>query len=93
VLVFRAPEGELEWENVRENRLAIEVTSRPTRVYERVYKRPAYLALGIKEVWRVERRKRQVLVSRPDAPADVTDSETVTWRPPGVETDFGSRDR
>jgi len=88
VLVFRAPTGELDWENVRENLLAVEVTSRSTRVYERVYKRPAYLALGVKEVWQVERRKRQVLVSRPDAPADVIYSETVTWRPPGVETDF-----
>jgi len=88
VLVFRRPAAELEWENVTENVLAVEVTSRSTRVYERVYKRPAYLALGVNEVWRVERKKRQVLVSRPDAPADVPCTETLLWRPPGLDTDF-----
>ena len=31
-------------------RLAVEVMSRPSRVYDREVKRPAYLALGVEDV-------------------------------------------
>lgn len=87
VLVFRSRGPGLDWERVAEHVLAVEVTSRSTQVYDRVYKRPAYLGLGVKEVWRVGPDTRVVLVSTPDA-ADVSCSEVVNWRPPGIEAEL-----
>ncbi len=52
-LVLRRPPGETRWEEVTEHPLAVEVQSPSTKIYDRDFKRPAYLSLGVKEVWRV----------------------------------------
>ena len=46
------------WEDVTENWLAVEVLSRSSRVYDREFKRDAYIALGVREVWLVDIRNR-----------------------------------
>lgn len=61
--------------------LAVEVSGRSSRRYDRDYKRDAYLALGVAEVWLVDLEEKHVLVSRPDGPRDVRYAERLTWSP------------
>jgi len=62
--------------------LAVEVSGRASRVYDRDFKRDAYLALGVREVWLVDLHEREVLVSRAGAPKDVSHRGTLPWHPP-----------
>ena len=61
--------------------LAVEVFSRSSKVYDRDFKRDAYLRLGVAEVWLVDMREKCVLVSRPDGPRDVRHAGKLTWHP------------
>jgi Uma2 family endonuclease len=56
------------WEDITEHWLAIEVLSRSSRVYDREFKRDAYIALGVREVWLVDIRNHNVEVCT--APGD-----------------------
>ena len=60
-----------KWSEIDEHWLAVEVLSRASRVYDRDTKRDAYLALGVQEVWLVDRWKGVVEVSRARAPGEV----------------------
>src|SRR5258708_26219728 len=51
-----------KWHEITEHWLAVEVISRSSRVYDREFKRDAYLALGVREVWLVDRDDRSVEV-------------------------------
>ena len=53
-----------KWEEIDEHWLAVEVLSRSSRIYDREFKRDAYLALGVREVWLVDSRARNVEVCR-----------------------------
>jgi Uma2 family endonuclease len=88
VLVFRRPPGETKWERFTEHLLAVEVESRSTKIYDRDYKRPAYLSLGVNEVWRVDLDRRLFLVSKPDGSTDEAHAEEVRWEPPGLGRAF-----
>ena len=61
--------------------LAVEVFSPGSRRYDRDYKRDAYLALGVREVWLVDPDEQCVLVSREGAPRDVRHSKRLVWHP------------
>lgn len=61
--------------------LAVEVFSRASRVYDRDFKRNAYLRMGVGEVWLVDLRERCVLVSRQGGKVDVRQAGTFTWAP------------
>jgi Uma2 family endonuclease len=63
----------------------VEVESPSTTRYDRDQKRPAYFALGVAEVWRVDLRQREVLVSTAHDSAERARSDEVLWTPPGVE--------
>ena len=52
-----------KWEDIDEHWLAVEVLSRSSRVYDREIKRDAYIALGVHEVWLVDRWNKTVEVS------------------------------
>src|SRR5262249_10883026 len=65
VLVFRRPPGEARWDRISDHILAVEIQSPSTKRYDQDYKRPAYLALGVAEVWRVDLDRQLVFVSRP----------------------------
>ena len=70
-----------KWEDIDEHWLAVEVLSRSSRVYDREIKRDAYIALGVQEVWLVDRWNRVVEVSRPRGPAEVV-RDMLHWRVP-----------
>ena len=61
--------------------LAVEVFSRSSRTYDQQFKRDAYLALGVREVWLVDIREKRVLVSRPNEPRDVPVTGVLQWHP------------
>jgi len=71
-----------KWSRIRGWWLAVEVLSPGSRRYDRDYKRDAYLALGVREVWLVDLKEHCVLVSVPDAPRDVRRSGRLAWHPP-----------
>lgn len=69
------------WAEITERWLAVEILSRSSRVYDREFKRDAYLALGVREVWLVDVRGLSIEVCmRPGAGHLVRDA--VTWRMP-----------
>src|SRR6266576_3169253 len=51
-----------DWRKITEHWLAVEVLSRSSRVYDREFKRDAYFALGLQQVWLVDWRDRAVEV-------------------------------
>lgn len=88
ILVIPAdePEGgigrETRWTAVRRWWLAVEVSGAGSLVYDRDHKTPAYLALGIREVWRVDLDERCIYTSRRDAPLERRQTERLVWHPP-----------
>jgi Uma2 family endonuclease len=88
VLVFRWPRGETKWERFTEHLLAVEVESASTRIYDRDYKRPAYLSLGVKEVWRVDLERELIFVSKPGGPVDEPHGREIDWEPANLGRRF-----
>jgi Uma2 family endonuclease len=70
------------WADVRAWWLAVEVSGGGSRIYDREYKRPAYLRAGVREVWRVDLAERCILVARPDAPDERRYPTQLCWHPP-----------
>jgi len=69
------------WAEIGEHWLAVEILSRSSRVYDREFKRDAYLALGVREVWLVDLRDRSIEVcTRPGEGRLVRDA--ATWSMP-----------
>ena len=82
ILVYPAPASlPSKWSEIDEHWLAVEVLSRSSRVYDRDTKRHAYLALGVQEVWLVDRWKMVVEVSRARGPAELI-RDVLHWRVP-----------
>jgi Uma2 family endonuclease len=75
-----------KWEEIDEQWLGVEVLSRSSRVYDREIKRHAYTALGVQEVWLVDRWKKVVEVSRASAPAKI-ERDVLHWHLPTLELD------
>jgi len=53
-----------DWPKITEHWLAVEVLSRSSRIYDREFKRDAYFALGVQQVWLVDWRDRLVEVCK-----------------------------
>jgi len=71
----------IPWAEISEHWLAVEILSRSSRVYDREFKRDAYFALGVREVWLVDLRDRSIEVcTQPGEGRLVRD--TVTWSMP-----------
>jgi Uma2 family endonuclease len=70
---------DLEWEKITEHWLAVEVLSRSSRIYDREFKRDAYFALGVTEVWLVDRWNKLVEVSRRRGRGKVV-RDVLRWR-------------
>src|SRR5438067_13708122 len=51
-----------EWSKITEHWLAVEVLSRSSRIYDREFKRDAYFALGVQQVWLIDLRRQAVEV-------------------------------
>lgn len=72
---------EAKWHEITEHWLAVEVFSRSSRIYDSEFKRDAYLALGVREVWLVDRDDRSVEVWQ-TRDKGRTERESITWRVP-----------
>ena len=85
ILVVPTPlPASMEWVDFRDQWLAIEIYSRSSRRYDHDYKRDAYLALGVREVWLVDRLERAILVSTPSE-KDRRVTDRLRWQPPEME--------
>jgi Uma2 family endonuclease len=74
----------VDWAKVTEHWLAVEVLSRSSRVYDREFKRDAYFALGVEQVWLVDIADRSVEVwRRRDARTVVRD--VISWQAPTTD--------
>lgn len=69
------------WTEISDWWLAVEVSGHSSRRYDRDYKRDAYLALGVREVWLADLDEKCVLVSREAAPRDARRAERLEWHP------------
>ena len=74
-----------DWAKVDEHWLAVEVLSRSSRMYDREFKRDAYFALGVREVWLVDIEEKNVEVCRARG-AGALVRDTVEWRVPQAES-------
>lgn len=73
-----------DWAKVTEHWLAIEVLSRSSRMYDREFKRDAYFALGLPQVWLVDCRDVSVEVCRPGGVRDMV-RDVIRWRAPTLD--------
>ena len=73
-----------DWAKVTEHWLVVEVLSRSSRVYDREFKRDAYFALGVPEVWLVDVRDRSVEVSRARGVSEIV-RDTLRLRVPALD--------
>ena len=61
--------------------LAVEIMSRSSRRYDRDFKRDAYLALGVHEVWIVDIRDKSVEVCSERGDGELV-RDVIAWRVP-----------
>lgn len=74
-----------DWPQIKDHWLAVEILSRSSRVYDREFKRDAYFALGVQQVWLVDWPNGLVEVSR--APGKVRRvRDVLKWRTPAGMT-------
>jgi len=73
------------WLEVDEHWLAVEILSRSTRVYDREFKRQAYFALGVQQVWLVDIRDRSVEVWHSPTTSRVV-RDVIRWSVPTLDT-------
>ena len=69
------------WPRITEHWLVVEVLSRSSRVYDREFKRQAYLDLGVHEVWLVDQRAGVIEASHATGEVSIV-SDAITWRIP-----------
>lgn len=73
-----------EWAKITEHWLAIEVLSPSSRMYDREFKRDAYFALGVPQVWLLDCRDASAEVWRPGGVREVA-RDVIRWRPPSLD--------
>jgi Uma2 family endonuclease len=73
----------LDWKKVTEHWLAVEVLSRSSRMYDREFKRDAYFALGVREVWLVDRWELTVEICKARGRGKIV-RDALRWRAPSV---------
>ena len=80
ILVFPARfSPNTDWRKITEHWLAVEVLSRSSRVYDREFKRDAYFALGLQQVWLVDWRDRSIEVCTAKRRSRVV-RDRIRWR-------------
>lgn len=75
---------ETHWKLIRTWWLAVEVLSPSTRLYDQDFKRPAFQAVGVDEVWLVDPDARNVSVWLGTNPVPTVHADEVTWRRSGL---------
>ena len=74
------------WTRITEHWLAVEIFSPSSKIYDRKFKRAAYLTLGVREVWLVDADERAVEVWHANGSTEVL-RERVTWTIPELSRD------
>ena len=80
-----------DWRKITEHWLAIEVLSPSSRIYDREFKRDAYLALGLLQVWLVDWRDESVEVCTARGKSRVV-RDRIQWRIAHTEVVIDLRD-
>src|SRR6266480_4178314 len=73
-----------DWRKITEHWLAVEVLSRSSRIYDREFKRDAYFALGLQQVWLVDWRTQSVEVCTGKGKSRVM-RDSIRWKIAGAE--------
>ena len=73
-----------DWRKITEHWLAVEVLSRSSRIYDREFKRDAYFALGLQQVWLVDWRAQSVEVCTGKGKSRVV-RDSIRWKIAGAE--------
>jgi Uma2 family endonuclease len=76
-----------DWRKITEHWLAVEVLSPSSRMYDREFKRDAYFALGLQQVWLVDWRDESVEVCTAKGKSRVV-RDTIRWRIAGTEVEL-----
>lgn len=85
ILVYPASiPPDVGWANVTEHWLVVEVLSRSSRAYDRLFKRDAYFVLGVPQVWLVDITDRSVEVWRSRTEHE-TVRDVIRWRVPTLD--------
>lgn len=85
ILVFAATyKPDTDWRKINDHWLAIEVLSRSSKIYDREFKKDAYFALGVQQVWLVDRWDKSIEVWRSPSSRKVART-TLAWRAPDGE--------
>ena len=80
ILVYPARFSALtDWRRLTEHWLAVEVLSPSSRIYDREFKRDAYFALGVQQVWLVDWRDESVEVCTSKGKSGVM-RDRIRWR-------------
>ena len=74
------------WRTVDGWWLAVEVMSPSSRVYDRVVKRDAYLALGVEQYWVVDIRDQSIEVWKRGSDVSERVVDLLSWRPTALGT-------
>ncbi len=86
ILVFPADQPlDRKWAAIHDWWLAVEVFSESSRIYDREFKRNAYLAMGVAEVWLVDWWDEAIYISRPGEPPDLRFTKQLSWHPVAME--------
>jgi Uma2 family endonuclease len=85
VVPARSPLSDM-WEDMPEHWLAVEILSRSSKIYDREFKRGAYITLGVREVWLVDKDDRSVDITRSTGEVE-TVRDTILWRVPTFDLD------
>jgi len=75
-----------KWTGIRNWWLAIEVSGRGSRVYDRDFKHAAYTSIGVRDVWRVDLRERCITVSSHGNEETEAYEDQFIWHPPELST-------
>ena len=71
------------WLEITEHWLAVEIFSRSSRRYDRDFKRDAYIALGVQQVWLVDTLDKSVEVCLSRGPGEIR-RDTIEWFVPAL---------
>lgn len=86
ILVFPTSyKPDTDWRKITENWLAVEVLSRSSKIYDREFKKDAYFALGVQQVWLVDRWTKSIEVWLSPVSKSVV-SDTLRWHAPKRDT-------
>lgn len=78
----------MDWSQMQDLLLAIEVSSPTTERYDRFTKRRLYQEVGIPFYWIVDPDRKVVEVWTPESQSPAAERKCVKWKPQGAEAEF-----